>query len=408
MGKFIVSGGKPLFGEVEVSGSKNAALPIIFASLITHGVSEIHNLPEITDVMLALEIIEGFGAKITKHDGTVYIDTRELAYYLPAEDKVSRLRASTYLIGAGLGRFGRAELQSFGGCNFSRRPIDMHICAAEKFGAYADGKTLVADKMRSSDIFFEKKSVGATVNALIMAASVKGNSRIYGYAEEPHVIALIDYLKSAGAAIYKSNGAICISGGDLHGGKISVPGDMIEAGTFLAASLITGGRVTVRGLEISELDSFLSPLVTAGVELKSSRVMAELCGHPREAMSIVTSAYPGFPTDLQPIFSVIMARFMGGNIRETVWPGRFGYISELKKLGVIADTDSEMVRISPSKIKCGTMNATDLRGGAAGILAALSADGRSEILSGEMVLRGYERFDKKLRNLGAEIFYMRK
>jgi UDP-N-acetylglucosamine 1-carboxyvinyltransferase len=406
MGRFIVSGGRALEGNVHVSGSKNAALPVIFASLITHGVSEIRNLPDITDVNLAIEIIEELGAKTERIRDALYIDTTALDYTLPQAEKVASLRASTYLIGAGLARFGRAELQSFGGCNFSKRPIDLHIFAAESFGAYHRDNVITCKRLTPTDLSFAKRSVGATVNALIMASSAKGVSRIYGCAEEPHIFTLIEYLKSAGARIDKLDGALCVKGNDLHGGRVSIPGDMIEAGTFLAASLVTGGDISVSGFDPHELSSFFESLTEGGVNVTVENGAVSLEGFPKKPISITTAAYPGFPTDLQPVFSVILARFLGGNIKETVWQGRFGYLSELAKLGVRYKLDECGAQIYNSTVSHGVMRATDLRGGAAGILTALSAEGRSEILSGELVLRGYERLDEKLRRLGAEIIYV--
>ena len=406
MGRFVIRGGKTLCGEVTVSGSKNAALPIIFASLITHGVSEIYNLPDISDVRCALDIIKEFGAEVSICEGVAYINTANLEYRRPSDGKVSELRASTYLLGACLARFGRAELQSFGGCNFSKRPIDMHIAAATSFGARESCDALISGALSAAYISFAKKSVGATVNALIMAAAAEGESRIYGYAEEPHILTLIEYLRSAGACIERSDGCLSVLGGKLHGGRITIPGDMIEAGTFLAASLVTGGNVRVCGFDPAELSSFISPLVSAGVSSDIGSDNISLKGTPTCRMSIETSAYPGFPTDLQPIFAVIMARFFGGNIKETVWQGRFGYLSELAKQGIRYSISDRGARIYPSVFVPSIARSTDLRGGAAAVLTALCAEGESCVESGELILRGYERPDDKLRKIGADVVYL--
>lgn len=405
MGKFVVCGGKRLCGEVFVSGSKNAALPIIFASLITHGVSEIRNLPKINDVKCALSIIENFGAKVYIDADSCLIDTTDLCYARPSDSDVSQLRASTYLIGACLGRFGRAELQRFGGCAFSFRPIDMHISAALDFGAVEGEGVLLADSLHPADIVFARKSVGATVNALIMAAATKGESRIYGYAEEPHIISLMDYLISAGASIRRQEDCLTVSGGGLCGGSVRIGGDMIEAGSFLCASLLTGGDVFVRGFDPEELSSFFSVLSDAGVRVELYPDGVRVSGAPDRRMCVVTEAYPGFPTDLQPIFAALQARFCGGSIRETVWQGRFGYLTELAKLGVSYRMEGDGVEILPSRLQSGVLRAVDLRGGAAAILLALAIDGRSEINSGEIVLRGYERLCEKITSLGGEIFF---
>ena len=403
MGKVIINGGRRLSGEVAVSGSKNAALPVIFASIITHGVSEIRNLPDISDVRCALRIVEAFGARVRFFDGVAIIDTRELEYRTPPIESVSSLRASTYLIGAGLVRFGRAELFPFGGCNFSKRPIDLHLMAAESFGAKTDSETLTAKKLSPATVRLPKKSVGATVNSLILAAGTSGESRIFGYAEEPHILTLIEYLRSAGANIEQRGDELRVHGGELHGGVALIPGDMIEAGTYLAASLVTGGEVTVTGFNTAELDSFVEPLRESGVRAEGGADWLRISRAPIKEMKIVTSAYPGFPTDLQPIFAVIMARFRGGRITETVWQGRFGYLGELARLGVSYALDAYGATVLPSRLIPGIMRSTDLRGGAAGVLLALATDGISEIHDAEIIMRGYERPIEKLSSLGAKI-----
>ena len=227
MGRFIVRGGKPLHGTLKVSGSKNAALPIIFAAITTRGVSRFYNVPDITDVRDALGIIEELGAKIRHEGGVTVVDTRELSYGRISVERVERIRASTYLIGSCLSRFGRAELMPFGGCSFSHRPIDMHIDAAVGFGATVDGNILTLRQSKPTEISFRLPSVGATVNALILAANTKGVSVLRGAAREPHISALISYLRSAGAKIKSSGDVITVEGGELHGGVAVIPGDKI-------------------------------------------------------------------------------------------------------------------------------------------------------------------------------------
>ena len=334
MGRFVINGGKGLYGGVRVSGSKNAALPIIFASLATVGVSRIYNLPDITDVDDAIGIIEAFGAKVWREGGVTMIDTRDLEYTVPELSRVERIRASTYLIGACLARFGRAELLPFGGCAFSHRPIDMHLAAAEAFGARADGHILSCDGLRGANITFRQPSVGATVNSLILAAAAKGESHIAGTAREPHIRTLISYLTAAGAEISTSGGILTVKGGGLHGATAVIPGDMIEAGTFLAASLITGGRVRVSGFDARELSAFTAPLLSAGVIEDVSGGSVMLVGKPKREMSVTTGAYPAFATDLQPIFSTVLALSRGGYIEETVWRSRFGYLDVLARMGL--------------------------------------------------------------------------
>ena len=405
MGRFIVNGAKPLYGAVRVSGSKNAALPIIFASLTTRGVSRFYNLPDIGDVRDALDIISGFGAKITNSVGVTLVDTRDLTYCAPKIECVKRIRASTYLIGACLAGFGSAELLEFGGCAFCTRPIDMHIDAAKSFGAELDANVLTARELHPAKICFRRKSVGATVNALILAASTEGESILKGCACEPHISALISYLKSAGASIRVTGDEITVRGARLRGGTAVIPGDMIEAGTYLAASLVTEGRVRVSGFDTRELASFTSPLLSCGVIEDVSGGSVMLVGKPKKEISVCTGAYPAFPTDLQPIFSTILATSRGGLIEDTVWPARFGYLEELSRMGLSFSRDSNRARIFPSEILQSNVRARDLRGGAAAVILALLAEGESVIKDAELVLRGYDSFAAKLRDLGADIVY---
>ena len=406
MGKFIVNGGKELYGAIRVSGSKNAALPVIFASVITNGVTRIYNLPDISDVADALAIIEDLGAVIWRQSGVTYIDTRQMYYTIPSADKVKRIRASTYLIGACLGRFGRAELLEFGGCAFSHRPIDMHLDAAVSFGASIDDKSLTVKKLKSADIVFRQASVGATVNSLIIAAATDGETHLKGCAREPHIKTLISYLQSAGAKITAKGDEICVVGNELRGGIAVIPGDMIEAGTFLAASIVTGGRVRVSGFDSTELFAFTEPLLSAGVIEDVSGGSIMLVGRPKKEISVTTGAYPGFATDLQPILATILAASRGGRIREEVWRSRFGYLDRLAKLGLSFAREGNAATIFPSCILSGTVCAPDLRGGAAAVILALMAEGESVIDNGELILRGYDSFAEKLRSIGADIEYI--
>ena len=403
MSRFIIKGGKALHGSIRVSGSKNAALPIIFSTLATDGVSRLYNLPDISDVRDALSIVEEYGAKITFQGGSTIIDSRSVGYVTPSVERVRRIRASTYLIGACLSRFGRAELMPFGGCAFSVRPIDIHLDAARKLGAVIDGNTIIAEDLAGAEINLRLPSVGATVNALIMAAGAKGRTTIRGAAREPQVLSLISYLKSAGAGIRRQGDVITVEGGKLHGGTAVIPGDMIEAGSFLAASILTDGRVSVSGFEISELSAFTSPLVRAGVIEDLTDGAISLIGRARREISVTTAAYPGFATDLQPILATVLAASSGGTIKEQVWPSRFGYLDELARLGLSYRREGNVARIFPSLTIPGRARATDLRGGMAAVLLGLCADGESIIDSGELVLRGYDSLTEKLSSLGAEI-----
>ncbi len=400
----FIHGGMPLVGTVSVSGSKNAALPIIFASLITRGVSRIRRAPLIGDTLAALDILRTLGAVISFEDGELTVDCRALHYAPVPRELTCSIRASTYLIGSQLSVFGKCELSGFGGCGFSERPVDMHIEAARCFGAELCGDVLMCDGLRGCEVHLRLPSVGATVNSLLMASSAVGESRIYGYAREPHVFALIDFLRSAGAQIEELDGVLAVSPAPLRGGDVRVIGDMIEAGTYLAAGLITGGRVTLSDCPCSDMYAFFELLERLGARVDASDTCAsaEYKASARPA-AVVAEPYPGFPTDLQPIAATLLATRMGGSIEDRVFPKRFGYLSALASFGVAHVPHPTGARIMPSRIVPATSFAPDLRGGAAAMLLALCADGESGIMGFESVLRGYEYVDTKLRSLGASI-----
>lgn len=404
MGSFRIRGGAPLFGRVRVSGSKNAALPVIFASIATCGISAIDNLPDISDVRAALAILEHLGARITRSGLTTYIDTRALEYAEPPSELVGVLRASTYLLSSMLVRFGRVKIGEFGGCSFAPRPIDMHLYAISSHGAVINQDEIRAEHLFPSEISFDKRSVGATVNALILAAATPGRSLISGCALEPHILTLIDYLRSAGACITIAGDVATVHGCTLTGGKVHIGGDMIEAGSLLAASVISGGAVGVYGADPVELRSFVAPFIGAGLEYSADSAIM-LKGMPRAELNIVTAPYPGFPTDLQPIAAPLLS-FSGGSLTDTVWQGRFGYLSELARFGIRSRVVNGRAEIFRSEPHAAEATAPDLRGGMALMLAALAADGESIIHSGELLLRGYERLAEKLIALGAEIEYI--
>lgn len=385
-----VNGAKPLKGSVTVSGSKNAALPIIFSCILTNGVNEVENLPCIGDTDVALKILSDMGASVWRNGRITYIDTRCLSYSKPSPSLVSMIRASTYLIGSCLGRFGICHLQPFGGCSFSERPIDMHLDACKSLGGVIDNEIIKTLGLIGGRIVFDKPSVGATVNAIFLATTALGESEICGIATEPHIDCLIDFLISCGADITRHETGLTIRGRSLHGGRIRIIDDMIEAGSYIAAGLITGGDVKLRNCPSEDMASVFD-------------AFSALCNSSERQMSIVAKPYPGFPTDLQPIFAPLMASFSGGEIIDTVWQGRFGYLSSLASFGVLSDTDGNHARIYKSIIHNGRAVSPDLRGGFACLLSALSAEGESEIYSAEIILRGYEDLVKKLSALGADI-----
>ncbi len=404
MSKFIIRGKNALRGTVTVDGSKNAALPVIFATLSLFGTSHIVGLPEIGDVDIALKLIEEQGAVVTKKGRVTSINTENASYVKPSRDLVSRLRASTYLIGACLSRFGRVDVGGYGGCAFCPRPIDYHIAVARDMGASLNVDTLTVSRLFPAVCKFPKPSVGATVNFLILAAATEGESRLLNPAREPHIDTLIDFLRSAGAFIERDDMGITVRGGTFGGGEVSVRGDAIEGGTMLAASLITAGNVRVLGVDPTELSPFISLLRRAGANVNTDLGITATANKLSFA-TVIANAYPGFPTDLGPICAPLFAAFSGGRIFDRVWSGRYGYLSELAKLGVNYVLNENGAHILPSNLSSGSAVAIDLRGGAACILAALGADGYSEIHSAQTVLRGYSEIDKKLSALGADVEY---
>ena len=402
MSALIVRGGAALSGEITVGGSKNAALPIIFATLITNGASHIFGVPDILDVAVAIGIIEELGAVVQRQGNELFVDTTNLTYCMPSEASVSKIRASSYLLGALSSRFGRARVMSFGGCNFENRPIDMHLSALTKLGATVSGSDVYAPKLVGADIRFDKVSVGATVNAILMSATANGTTRIYGYAKEPHVIALADYLISCGASISFSPDCITIVGSELRGGTARIIPDMIEAGTYLLISAMTGTGLSVRGMDLCDLDAILPDVCASGIGFYEKNGAISPFGDIRSPFDIVTGPHPEFPTDMQPQCAPLMSA-VGGSIKDNVWCGRFGYLEELAKFGLRYTRVKNSALIFPSKLSAAQVFATDLRGGAASLIAALSCRGESVIKNAEIIDRGYENIVNKLCSVGANI-----
>ena len=403
MKKIVINGGRPLKGEISVSGSKNAALPIIFATVVTGGVSRIHGLPDIGDVRVALDILRSFGAVVDREGELTVIDTRYLSYGEPDDSLVSGIRASTYLIGACLSRFGFARIRPFGGCNFAGRPIDIHLDVCRSLGATVTEGVITADRLRGGEVRLRLPSVGATVNALLMAVSAAGDSVIYGAACEPHVDALIEFLTSAGACILRRLDGIYVSPTRLTGGCVRVERDMIEAGSYLAASLATDGCVRLADAPTESLTATLELFSRIGAEVEySGRTIAVKGRGELIYASAVAAPYPAFPTDLLPVVSPLMS-ISGGRMTDTVWPTRFGYLSQLAAFGLLSSARDGSAEIFPSRLHSARVTAPDLRGGMACVIAALMAEGESTVYDADKILRGYERLEEKLTALGAEV-----
>ena len=403
MGKLIINGGRSLSGTVVPHGSKNAVLPLIFASLVIDGVSYLHGVPDITDVRIAVEIVRSQGVLAEFRGSDLILDARNVKYKKPDRELMSSIRASAYLLGASLARFGCFHFSEIGGCNFCDRPIDMHLYAASVLGAYTEGDRLRTDRLRGGEIIFKKRSVGATINALIMASVADGITYIRGAADEPHVHQLIEFLLSAGATVCRSADIIEVRGERLHGGEITVIPDMIEAGTYLMIGAATQGKVTVQGCDSLGLDSFFKPLADAGVSVIYGDRGVTLCGVPYDELCVVTRAYPGYPTDLQPQIAPLMALGVGGTITENVWQSRFSYLRALARFGLRYEISGQSARIFPSRLTSAESYATDLRGGASAVICALATKGESVINEAHILSRGYADFVKNIASLGADI-----
>lgn len=414
MKTYIVEGGRPLSGTVSVSGAKNAALPILFATLLLSGRTYLSNLPEIGDVTLALAMLRACGATCTPMGkGAYVIDTAGAA-----DDEISPMhaggmRASAYLLGAKLARFGHSRLPLPGGCNLGERPIDLHLKAFSALGADVNmGQGFVEVSCRflqGTDFSFDTVSVGATVNALFAATAAHGKTVLRNASAEPHITDLVRFLNKCGAHIEgEGSTTLTIHGGyPLCGCDYAVMADIMEAGTFLIAGAATGGTVTVRGICPLYLSALCRTLREAGVLFSLGENAISLSAPARlSGVCVTTAPYPAFPTDLHPQLCACLSRAKGqSRIVETVWPSRFHYIKELQKCGGRYKIEENALTIDgTAHLHGAVMHATDLRGGAAAVTAALMAEGASCITGAEMIERGYENLPQKLHALGAVIY----
>ena len=415
MTKYIVQGGHPLFGEVEISGAKNAAVAIIPAALLVDGVCRIENIPQISDVTLSLKILEHLGAGIrviNRH--TVEIDASRIRSTRTSYELARKMRASYYLIGSLLGRFGQAEVAMPGGCNFGVRPIDQHVKGFTALGAkvMVEGGFINAStetgRLKGANIYLDVVSVGATMNIMMAAVRAEGNTVIENAAKEPHIVDLANFLNSMGANIRGAGtDTIKIQVVDrLRGGSYAIITDQIEAGTYMIAAAITGGDVLVKNIIPKHMDSLTAKLEEMNVKVAewedSIRVMAD---EPLRAVNVKTMSYPGFPTDLQPQIATLLAVCNGTSVlTDNVWENRYPYMGELRTLGADVEINGRVATIHGIKHFSGAeVSATDLRAGAAMILAALAAEGETIIDGVRYIDRGYEDVEEKFRAMGADI-----
>ena len=417
MTKYIVQGGKPLFGEVEISGAKNAAVAIIPAALMVDGVCRIENIPQISDVTMSLRILEDLGASIrTINRHTVEIDASHIHSTRTNYDLSRKIRASYYLIGALLGRFGRAEVAMPGGCNFGGvRPIDQHVKGFTALGAkvVVEGGFIHANaeggRLKGANVYLDVVSVGATMNIMMAAAMADGNTVIENCAKEPHIVDLANFLNSMGANIRGAGtDTIKIQGVErLRGGSYAIIPDQIEAGTYMAAVAATGGQVLVKNIIPKHMDCITAKLVEMGVEVEEHEdTLLVRRSEPLHKANVKTLPYPGFPTDMQPQITTVLALAQGTSlVTEGVWSSRYRYVDELRRMGANIQVDEKTAVVEGVEYLTGAnIQAYDLRAGAAMVIAALAAHGRSEISGVQYIERGYENIIQKLRQLGADIW----
>ena len=400
-------------GDVTINGAKNAAVAILPAALLVDGISEVENLPYIDDIMKLKRAMEDLGAVVeVKDKHTLKIDGSTIYNYKAVNDYVGNIRASYYLIGALLGRFKKAEVAMPGGCNFGVRPIDQHIKGFEALGATVTVENgmirAYADKLVGAKIYLDVVSVGATINVMLAAVFAEGTTIIENAAKEPHVVDVANFLNMMGASV-KGAGTdvIRIKGVEkLTGGKYSTIPDQIEAGTYMIAAAITAGDVYVRNIIPEHMYSVSLKMMEMGIQIEEGDDYIRVTA-PRnlKCANVKTLPHPGFPTDLQPQMATLLSVAEGtSTMIEGVWDNRFQYVEELKKTGAKIKVEGRTATIEGTETLRGArVTATDLRAGAALVLAALRAEGETIISNVKYIDRGYEAIEEKLTALGADI-----
>ena len=415
MDLLIISGGNPLSGTVAVSGSKNGTLPLLAASVLINGETILENVPDIYDVGTMIQMLRALGVKCTFiAPGTLKIDASNIQTASAPYDLVRRMRGSFYVAGALLGRLGQAQVPLPGGCVIGSRPVNFHINGFKALGADVEEKYGVmraqASQLRGAKIFMEPRtrSVGATINILLAAVLAEGRTIIENASREPEVIACEQLLKQCGADISNGQGARLIINGvdELHGCRFRSIPDRMEVGTFLYATAVAGGDVTVQGSEPQHMDMVVRKLRQAGMRVEVAADSIRIVADRRpEAVDVITAPYPGFPTDLQPAHGVLASLANGTSIiEETIFDARFNYIDEIIRMGASAKVVGQVAIFKgTAKLSGAPVEATDIRAGAALVMAGLAAEGQTEIDGVHFLERGYETFTSKLQSLGARI-----
>ena len=412
MEKYIIKGGNPLVGEVEIGGAKNAALAILAAATMTDETVVIDNMPDASDTNAMLQAIESIGAHVERTSRhSVKINASQIRSYTIENDYIKKIRAGYYLLGALLGKYKSAGVALPGGCHIGLRPIDQHIKGFTALGAKVSIQGIIyaeAEHLVGSHIYLDVVSVGATINIMMAAAMAEGKTIIENAAKEPHVVDIANFLNSMGANI-KGAGTdvIRIRGVEkLHGTEYTIIPDQIEAGTFMLAAAATMGDVTVKNVIPKHLESISAKLVEMGCQINESDDEVRVVATKRlQNTHVKTLPYPGYPTDMQPQITVALGLASGISIvTESIFESRFKYVDELTRMGANIKVEGSTAIIEGVERYTGaTVSAPDLRAGAALVIAALTAEGYSTVEDIKYILRGYEDFDVKLRELGAQI-----
>lgn len=414
MEKFIIHGNTRLVGEVEISGAKNAAVAILPATLLIDGITTLENVPNISDVKIICNILTSLGAVVTwSNEHTVIVDARNLISTHAPLEMTSKFRASYYLLGALLGRCKDVQVGLPGGCNLGARPIDQHIKGFESLGAtvyYGQGKiTASAKKLKASTIYFDVVSVGATINLILASVLAEGTTVLNNVAKEPHIVDVANFLNTVGADIrgagtdvIKINGVPKLSGNHTY----SIVPDQIETGTFMTAALASKGDILIKNCIYEHMDSLSAKILEMGGNIENyGDSMRVSCTGKLHPTNIKTLPYPGFPTDLQPQIGVALSIADGTSIiNESIWDSRFQYTNELIKMGAkITAQGKTAIFEGVDNLNGAPIYASDLRAGAALLVAGIIAKGTSELYNIHYIDRGYEKIEEKFSKLGAKI-----
>ena len=413
MEQYVIKGGNPLVGEVEIGGAKNAALAILAAAIMTDETVTIENLPNVRDINVLLSAMEGIGAKIERVSAhKVKINGSLISNLSVDYEFIKKIRASYYLLGALLGKYKSAEVALPGGCNIGSRPIDLHLKGFRALGANVDIQhgliAARAEKLVGTHIYLDKVSVGATINIMMAASMAEGKTIIENAAKEPHVVDVANFLNSMGANIRGAGtDVIRIVGVEkLHKTEYSIIPDQIEAGTYMFAAAATKGDVTVKNVIPKHLEATTAKLIEVGCEVEEfDDAVRVVASKPLHHTQVTTLPYPGFPTYMQPQMSVVLGISEGtSTVTESIFENRFKYVDELTRMGADIKVESNIAIINGVKGYTGArVSAPDLRAGAALVIAGLSAEGITIVDDIHFIERGYEEFEKKLRTLGAQI-----